>query len=118
MGYTKKATHEREQISGHHVAVDVQDGSHGAEDLARRNASRQDAINAAHKADWPKDMTSNVPEAQDPILSYTMTKLAKPTDYSAHGEDRFGVSGGTDANPGTTANQSKPAPRSNSKAVR
>lgn len=115
MGYTKKATHEREQISGHHVAVDVQDGSHGAEDLARRNAARQDEINAAHKADWPKDMTSSVPESQDPILAYTMTKLPRPTDYSSKGAERFGVSEPDNADPGKTANQFKPAPRSNSK---
>jgi hypothetical protein len=114
MGYKSKTT-EREHISGHHVAIDIQDGTHAAEDLARRNEARGQAIYDAHKADWAKDMLSVVPEDKTPILADAMSKAARPTDYSSKGENRFGVAGGDNADPGKTVNNRKPAPDSNAK---
>jgi hypothetical protein len=81
MGYKKAATHHRDEISGLHVHDDLQDGTHGVEDLARRNQSRQDSLNAAIKSDWPKDMTSSKAESSDPALGNAFSRLPKPSDY-------------------------------------
>jgi hypothetical protein len=112
MGYTKSKTHHRDEISGLHVQDDVQDGTHGIEDLSRRNQSRQDSINAAIKGDWPENMTATNADADHPTYGNAGSRLPRPSDVSSKGTDRYGLS----VTPGEQAK--KPAPRDNSKASR
>jgi hypothetical protein len=79
MGYSKN-THHRDEISGLHVHNDIQDGTHGAEDLSARNAARQADLNAAIKRDWPATMTATIAENADPTLGNAFSRLPKPSD--------------------------------------
>jgi hypothetical protein len=112
MGYKKAATHHRDEISGLHVQDDVQDGTHGIEDLSRRNQSRQDSINDAIKADWPENMTATNASADHATYGNAGSRLPRPSDYSSKGQERFGLS----VSPGEQGK--KPAPRDNSKVSR
>jgi hypothetical protein len=112
VGYKK--LHSRDEISGLHVHQDVQPGSYGAEELAKRNQSRLEDLNARIKADWPSDMTSTDASADHETYGNAGSKLPRPTDVSSHGADRYGIAGGDGNNPGKP-NVAKPAPRSNSK---
>jgi len=107
MGYSRnKALHHRDEISGLHVHDDIQPGTHGAEDLARRNQSRQDSINAATKADWPKDQLSSIPEHIDPTLGNAISRMSKPSDYVVGSKaPRFGASAEDDTNPSVQGGQ-------------
>ena len=110
MGYTKSKTHHRDEISGLHVHDDIQPGTHGAEDLARRNQARQDSINAATKADWPKDQTSSIPEHIDPTLGNAFSRLSKPSDYVVGSKaPRFGASAEDDTDSSLGGAPQKPA---------
>src|SRR5579872_5663679 len=98
MGYKKSGTHHRDEISGLHVHDDIQDGTHGAEDLARRNQSRQDSINDAIRADWPANQTASIPEHSDPTLGNAFSRIPKPSDYVVGSKaDRFGSSAEDDS---------------------
>lgn len=82
--------HKRERISGHHVPIDVQDGTYGSADLAKKNDARQDDNAKLQKADWPGSMTSSIPEKSDPVLAYAIEHLARPTDPEQKPENHFG----------------------------
>jgi hypothetical protein len=106
MGYKKSATHHRDEISGLHVHDDIQDGTHGAEDLAARNAARQADLNAAIKRDWPANQTASIPEHSDPTLGNAFSRLPKPSDYIVGSKaPRFGASAEDDTNPSTQGGQ-------------
>jgi hypothetical protein len=112
MGYKKAPTHHRDEISGLHVSDDIQPGTHGAEDLARRNQSRQDSINAATKADWPANMTSSNPEHSDPTLGNAFSRMSKPSDYVVGSKaPRFGASAEDDTDPSTQGGQPQKTPK-------
>lgn len=109
MGFSKKATHHRDEISGLHVHDDIQDGTHGAEDLARRNQSRQESFNSAVRGDWPSDMTSSNPEHTDPSLGNAFTRLPKPGDFVIGSKsDRFGSSAEDDTDSSQGGQPQKP----------
>ena len=99
MGYKKAVTHHRDEVSGLHVHDDIQPGTHGAEDLARRNQSRQDSINAAIKGDWPKDMTTGDIKPEHPAYGNAGSRLPRPSDFVVGSKaDRFGSSAEDDVN--------------------
>src|SRR5262245_38876548 len=112
MGYKK--LHSRDEISGLHVHQDIQPGSYGAEELAKRNQARLEDLNSRIQRDWPKDMTATDASADHETYGNAGSKLPRPSDVSSHGGDRFGVAGGDGNNPGKP-NEAKKAPRSDSK---
>jgi hypothetical protein len=111
MGYKKSATHYRDEISGLHVHQDIADGTHGAEDLARRNQSRQDSINAAIKKDWPKDMTSaDDANIEHPAYGNAASRFPRPSDYIVGSKAaRFGSSAEDDTSADAGGAAQKPA---------
>jgi hypothetical protein len=113
VGYKSK-TIERDSISGLHQHVDggLKNSTVSVDELRARMDARQAAINAAHKADWPKDQLSTSADIEHPTYGNAAEKFPRPTDYSSKGQDRFGVS----VTPGKQA--AKAAPRSNSKVSR
>lgn len=110
MGYKKAATHHRDEISGLHVADDIQPGTHGAEDLARRNQSRQESINAAHKADWPENMLHSSHNIDHPTYGNAGTRVPRPSDYVVGSKsDRFGSAAENDSDPTQGGQPQKPS---------
>jgi hypothetical protein len=109
MGYKK--TVERDSISGLHQHVDggLQNSSVSVNELRNRMDARQQALNDATKADWPKDQLSTNADIEHSTYGNAGEKFPRPTDYSSKGQDRFGVS----VSPGKQS--AKEAPRSNSK---
>ena len=110
MFHKKVELHEREKISGHFVPKDVPDGEYGAQELAKRNDSRQADLAEKQKADWPENMTSSVPEKSDPILAYAISHLNRPSDPpAASDKEHFGGSPHSKGavNPGQSANERK-----------
>jgi hypothetical protein len=81
-------------------------------ELRATTDARQQALNDAIRADWPKDMTSTTASIEHPTYGNAGEKVPRPTDYSSKGQDRFGVSG----TPGEQL--AKKAPRDNSKVSR
>ena len=106
MGFSKKL-HARDEVSGLHQHVDIQDGTHGAEDLAKRNQARQDDLNSRIKGDWPQDMTATLPESH-PTLGNALTRTPKPTDVGGS-DSHYGVREADEARPGFTARKSSPS---------
>lgn len=101
----------RDPISGLHQHVDVQDGTHSVNQLLARNDSRQQAINDAIKADWPKDMTATTPESH-PTLGNALSQLPKPSDVGKSSVEHYGVSAGTpESNPGTSSKEKRTSDR-------
>jgi len=111
MGYKKSSTHHRDEISGLHVHDDVQDGTHGAEDLAARNAARQESINKAIKADWPENMTSaSDANVEHPAYGNAGSRLPRPSDFIVGSKaDRFGSSAEDDTSADAGGAAQKPA---------
>jgi len=101
MGYKKAATHHRDEISGLHVHDDaaLKNGEVSVNQLRALMDSRQAGINAAHKADWPKDMVSSNPEHTDPSLGNAFSRLPKPVDVVIGSKaPRYGASAEDDTN--------------------
>jgi hypothetical protein len=113
MGY-KKATIHRDDISGLHVHDDggLKNGEVSVNELRARMDARQQAINDAHKADWPENMTATDADVDHPTCGNAGSRLARPSDVSSKGGDRYGVS----ETPGEQL--AKKAPRDNSKVTR
>src|SRR5579859_105162 len=98
MGFSKKALHHREPISGLHVQDDVQPGTHGAEDLSARNAARQEDLNKRIRADWPQDMLHSSHDAAHVTYGNALSRMPKPSDFVVGSKaDRFGSSAEDDA---------------------
>ena len=93
MGYKSGKTIQRNEISGIWEHNDVPDGEHSVSELRARSDARQEAINNSHRGDWPSDMTSSVPEPNDPTLGNAFSRMPKPVDYVVGSKaDRFGGS--------------------------
>jgi len=116
MGYSKKL-HTRDEISGLHVHQDVAPGEYGAQELAKRNEARREDLNKRIQSDWPSNQLATDASADHETYGNAGSKLPRPSDVSSHGGDRFGIAGGDGNNPGKP-NESKKAPRSDSKASR
>jgi hypothetical protein len=110
MGFSKKSkTIVRDEVSGLHVHQDVPDGTHGAQDLAARNQSRQDSLNAAIKADWPQDMLHSSHDAAHATYGNALSRMPKPSDYVVGSKsDRFGSSAEADSDPTQGGQPQKP----------
>jgi hypothetical protein len=69
VGYSKKKLIERNEISGHHHAVDVPPGEYSRNELIKRPEDRLDALKAAIDADSSKDgkITLDSPALGDAI---------------------------------------------------
>lgn len=104
MGYTKSKTTERDKISGHHVHVDVQDGSHSVDQLRARAAARLNELTANIAADSGKPMQTQS-EASHPSLGDAFSRLPKRAEGGkAPAGEPFGIAKGTNANPGDSSN--------------
>lgn len=95
MGYKK--TIEREPISGLFQSNDITDsGTYSVNELKAKTAARQEALNNAHKADWPKDMLSSNPESTDKALGNAFSRLPKPSDAVVGSQcEHYGADTGT-----------------------
>ena len=97
MGFSKsKKLIQRDKISGFFNPVDLTDeAEYGAQDLAKRVADQQAALNEAIEADWDKGYA----ESGNPALGNAMSREPRPSDYlnandrsGAVNADRYGVS--------------------------
>jgi hypothetical protein len=112
MGYKSGKTIHRDEISGLHVHDDggLKNSTVSVDQLQARSDARQQAINDAIKADWPKDQLSTSADIEHPTYGNVGSRSPRPSDVSSKGDDRFGVSEA----PGKQV--PKKAPRSDSKA--
>ena len=92
MGFSK--THHRDETSGLHVHDDISSGTHGVEDLAARNAARQESINKAITSDWPLNMTSaDDANIDHPAYGNASQRFPVPSDFIVGSKAaRFGSS--------------------------
>ena len=112
MGYKKSPLHHRDEISGLHVHDDIKDGTHGAEDLSKRNDARQADLNSRVKADWPANQLASIPEHSDPSFGNTFSRMPKPSDVVIGSKaPRYGASAEDDTNPSTQGGQPQKTPK-------
>lgn len=106
MGF-KKPTISRNEIGGHFEHNDIQSGEVSVNALRSRMDARQEAINKAHRNDWPADMLTASKEDGNPIMANAMSRQPRPSDAVVGSANRYGA--GQEAPPKKGGPPQKPA---------
>jgi len=80
MGFKSKVV-SRDKISGFFVPVDIPDGEYGTDDINKRVAAQQEAINEGATADWAK------PGDDSPALGNARSQLRKSLERYSSDDD-------------------------------
>lgn len=84
MGFKNKVV-TRDKVSGYFVPTDVQDGEHNVNELKKRLAAQQEAVNEGITADW------STPGDDSPSLGNSVSQLRKSIEK--YGSDDNGKRG-------------------------